>query len=216
MKGGENMKGITVLIVAIMGIAIVGMFGAVAAADRSIETELRVSGNGSFSRDMGAQTEMGYAGKRLTETYYTRYMGTDGNSQLEYASSLEMYMGNSTELEDETVTEIAYAQTAVSTNAKQLVCSSNYDIGVSQGFSANGPFLAKSFESVMDDHISEFEMEAKVLGRIRLMQDVVDPESRLKYEYEDTQLEGQYDLEWSAYAEDLSYPEGEEPWLGCP
>ncbi|MCK4817162.1 hypothetical protein KA005_15435, partial [bacterium] len=166
--------------------------------------------------DMTVQTEKGYAGKRLTETFYTRYLGTDGNSQLEYASSLELYMGNSTELDNETVTEIAYAQTAVSSNAKQLVCSSNYDIGASQGFSANGPYLAKSFESVMDDHISEFEMEAQVLGRIRLMQKVVDPESRLKYVHEYTELEGKYNLEWSAYAEDISYPEGEESWLGCP
>lgn len=209
-------KGLTLAIVAIVGLAIVGMFGTAATADMNIETELRVSGNGSFNRDVVAQTDMGYAGKRLTETYYTRYMGTDGNSEVEYASSLEMYMGNSTEFENGTVTEIAYSQTAVSTNAKQRVCSSNYVIGASQGFSADGPYLAKSFESVMDDHISEFEMEAQVLGRIRLMQKVVDPESRLKHVHEDTELEGKYNLEWSAYAEDLSYPEGEESWLGCP
>ena len=209
-------RNITILIVAILGIAIVGMFGVAAAADMNIETELRVAGNGSFDRDMTVQTEMGYAGKRLTETYYTRYMGTDGNSQLEYASSLEVYMGNSTEFDNETVTEIAYAQTAVSTNARQLVCAYNYDIGASQAFSANGPQMAKSFETVMDDKISEFNIEAKVLGRIRLMQKVVDPETRIIYVDDDTQLEGRYDLEWSAYAEMLSYPAGEESWLGCP
>jgi hypothetical protein len=208
-------KGLTILIVAIIGIAIVGMFGAVAATEMSIETELRVSGNGSFDRDMGVQTEMGYSGKELTETYYTRYLGTNGNSQLEYASSLGVYMGNSTEFEDETITEITYAQTASSTNAKQLVCSSNYDVGASQGFSAKG-HMGKSFETVMDDHISEFEIEGKVIGRVRLMQKVVDPKSRVQYVHEDTRLEGQYDFAWSAYAEDLSYPEGEEDWLGCP
>jgi hypothetical protein len=208
-------KGLTILIVAIMGIAIVGMFGQAAAADLIVESELRVSGNGSFDRDMAVQTEMGYAGKRLTETFYTRYLGTDGNSQLEYASSLEVYMGNSTEFENETVSEIAYAQTAASTNAKQQVCSSNYDVGASQGFSAKG-HMGKSFETVMDDHISEFEIEGKVIGSVRLMQKVVDPESRLKYVEEDTRLDGRYDFTWMAYAEDPSYPEGEEDWLGCP
>jgi hypothetical protein len=194
------------------------MFGSAAAADMIIETELKVSGNGSFDRDMAVHTELGYAGKRLTETFYTRYLGTDGNSQLKYASSLGVFMGNSTERENETVSDITYAQTAVSTNAKQLVCASNYDMGckgASQGFSANG-HMSKSFETAMDDQISEFEIEGKVIGRVRLMQKVVDPESRLKYLEEDTQLEGVYDFEWSAYAEQSCYPEGEEDWLGCP
>lgn len=211
-------KGLTIALIAIIGIAIVGMFGAVSAADMIIETELKVSGNGSFSRDMAVHTEMGFAGKRLTETYYTRYLGTNGNSQLEYASSLGVFTGNSTELENETVSEITYAQTAVSTNAKQLVCASNYDLGckgASQGFSANG-HMAKSFETAMDDQISELEIEGQVIGRVRLMQKVVDPESRLKYLEEDTQLEGEYAFEWSAYAEQSCYPAGEDSWLGCP
>jgi hypothetical protein len=202
--------------VAILGLVIVGMFGSAAAADMEIETELQVSGNGSFDRDMTVQTELGYAGKRLTETFYTRYLGTDGNSQLEYASSLDVYMGNSTEFENETISEITYSQTAESTNANQLVCFSNYDIGASQGVSAKGPYLAKSFEGVMDDHISEFEIEGKVIGRVRLMQKVVDQKSRLKYVDEDTRLEGRYDFAWAAYAELLNYPAGEEDWLGCP
>ena len=209
-------KNITILIVAILGIAIVGMFGTAAAVDVIIEEELKVTGNGSFDRDMAVQTEMGYAGKRLTETYYTRYMGTDGNSQLEYASSLDVYMGNSTEFDNETVTEIAYAQTAISTNAKQLVCSSNYDIGASQGFSSKGQYLAKSFETIMDDQVSEFNIEGRVHGRVRLMHKVVDPETMLRIVDEDTRLDGQYDFGWSAYVENPSHPEGEEPWLGCP
>ena len=208
-------KGLTILVVAIVGLAIVGMFGTAAAADLIIETGLQVSGNGSFNRDMTVQTEMGYAGKRLTETFYTRYLGTDGNSRLEYASSLEVYMGNSTEFENETVTEIGYAQSASSTYAKQRVFSSNYDIDAAQGFSAKG-HMGKSFETVMDDHVSEFEIEGKVIGRVRLMQKVADQESRLKYVHEDTQLDGEYDFAWSAYVEDLSYPEGEESWLSCP
>jgi hypothetical protein len=48
------------------------------------------------------------------------------------------------------------------------------------------------------------------------MQKVVDPDSRLKYLEEDIRLEGEYDFEWSAYAEQSCYPEGEGEWLGCP
>jgi hypothetical protein len=208
-------KGLTILIIAMVLTAIFGMVGSVAAADMNIETELQISGNGSFNRDMAVQTEKGYAGKTLTETYYTRWIGTDGNSQLRYDSSLAVFMGNSTEFDNETITEVSYAQTAISTNAKQLVCSQNYDIGASQGFYSKGA-TAKSFELGMEDYISEFEIEGTVIGRMRLSQKVVDPVTRVVHLDEDTQLDGVYDFAWSAYAEDLSYPEGEEDWLGCP
>jgi hypothetical protein len=129
-------KGLTILIAAIVITGLICVIGS-AAADMNIETELRASGNGSFSRDMEVQ--------------------------MKYASSLGVYMGNSTEFENETVSEITYAQTAASTNAKQRVCSSNYDIAASQGFSTEG-HTGKSFETVMDDHVSEFEIEGKVSG----------------------------------------------------
>jgi hypothetical protein len=209
------MKSLAILMVAIIGISIVGMVGSAAAEDHAIETELQISGNGSFNHDMMAQTEKGYSGKRLTETYYTRWMGTDGNSQMQYASSLEVFMGNLTESDNETLTEIAYAQTAISTNAKQLVCSQNYDTGVLQGFSSNGA-TAKSFELMMDDHASEFEIEGRVVGRMRFMEEVIDPVTRVVFLDQDTQMVGQYDFDWSAYVETPNYPEGKEPWLGCP
>ena len=211
----QMLRNKAILMVAIIGIAIVGMVGSAAAEDYTIETELQISGNGSFDRDMGVQTEKGYTGKRLTETYYTRWLGTDGDSQLEYDSSLEVFMGNSTEFDNETITEMSYAQTAISTNAKQLVCAHNYDIGASHGYYSKGT-LAKSFESTMDDQSSEFEIEGRVVGRMRLMQKVVDPVTRVVYLDEDTQMDGQYDFDWSTYVEKPSYPAGEECWLSCP
>jgi hypothetical protein len=124
-------------------------------------------------------------------------------------------MGNSSAFNDTKVTSIDYAQTAYSKNTKQLVCSKNYDMGASQGFYAKGNSM-KSFEVGMDCTVNEFEIEGSVYGRMRLMQKAVDPVTRVVYLDEDTKLDGQYDFDWYGYIEKISYPEGEEDWLGCP
>lgn len=206
-------KGITIFVA---GLVLIGaLIGTVIAEDYDIVTDLLVNGTGSFDRTLEVQTELGYMGKSLTEDYYTKWMGTDGDSKIEYDSTLEIYMGNSSEFEDKKVSTIDYAQTAFSTNAKWLICSENYDIGASQGAYSNGNQM-KSVEIGMDDTVNEFDMEGSVNGRLRLMQKVVDPVSRIVYLDEDTRLDGRYDVDWYAYAEKVSYPEGEEDWLGCP
>lgn len=206
-------KRITILVAAFT-LAIV-FSGVAVAEDYELSTELSINGTGSFDRTLNVQTELEYLGKTLDEDFYTRWMGTDGDSKLQYDSTLEVYMGNSSEFEDQKVTAIDYAQTAFSTNAKQLICSKNYDMGSSQGFYSKGN-LIKSFEVGMDDTVNEFDIEGSVNGRLRLMQKVVDPVSRIVYLDEDTRLDGRYDVDWYAYAEKISYPEGEEDWLGCP
>ena len=206
------MKKIITLLIAVL-ILSVGV--AIAAEDYDIATELQINGTGSFDRTLKVQTDLGYMGKTLDEDYYTRWMGTDGDSNIQYDSVLEVYMGNSSEFEDERVTTIDYAQTAFSTNAKQLVCAKNYDIGSRQGFYSRNN-LIKSFEVSMDDAVNEFDIDASVNGRLRLMQKVVDPVTRVIYLDEDTQLDGRYDVAWNSYIEKISYPEGMEDWLGCP
>ncbi|MBE9593904.1 MAG: hypothetical protein IMF19_10560, partial [Proteobacteria bacterium] len=98
-------KGITVLIAGLI------VFGAVigisTAEDYIIESETSVNGTGSFDIDMGVQTEKGFAGKKLSESFYTRFMGTDGDSNLQFNSALEIFMGNSTEHENESITDVA-------------------------------------------------------------------------------------------------------------
>ena len=213
MKGGDKMKKIITILIAAM---VLCMCASVAIAeDYDIATELQINGTGSFDRTLKVQTDLGYTGKSLDEDYYTRWMGTDGDSNLQYDSSLEIYMGNSSEFEDERVTTIDYAQTAFSTNAKQLVCSKNYDMGASQGFMSKGNIM-KSFEVGMDDAVNEFDFEGSVNGRLRLMQKAVDPITRVIYLDEDTRLDGRYDAVWNSYIEKISYPEGCEDWLGCP
>ena len=206
-------KGLTICIAAM--VLSIAFSGVAVAEDYEISTELTINGTGSFDRVLNVQTELGYAGKSLDEDYYTRWMGTDGDSKLQYDSTLDVYMGNSSEFEDQKVSTIDYAQTAFSTNARQLVCSSNHDMGASQGFYSKGN-LMKSFEVGMDCSVNEFEIEGVVNGHMRLMQKVVDPVSKIVYLEEDTKLDGRYDLDWYAYAEKISYPEGEEDWLGCP
>lgn len=206
-------KGITILIAAM--IVFSASIGVATAEDYELSTELMVNGTGSFDRTLKVQTELGYMGKSLTEDYYTKWMGTDGASKIEYDSALKVYMGNSSEFEEQRVTTIDYAQTAFSTNAKQLVCSKNYDMGASQGFYSKGN-LMKSFEVGMDDTVNEFDLEGSVNGQLRLMQKVVDTVSGIIYLDEDDRLGGRYDVGWTAYAEMISYPEGCEDYLGCP
>ena len=208
------MKKVITILVAAMVLSI-AFSGVALAGDYEISTELTINGTGSFDRVLNVQTELGFTGKSLDEDYYTKWMGTDGDSKIQYASTLDVYMGNCSESEDQKVSTIDYAQTAFSTNAKQLVCSSNYDVGASQGFYSKGD-LMKSFEVGMDDSVNEFDIEGTVYGRMRLMQKVVDPVSRVIYLDEDTSMDGFYDLAWYAYAEKICYPEGEEDWLGCP
>jgi len=208
------MKNALTILIAAMVLSI-AFSGVAVAEDYEISTELSINGTGSFDRVLDVKTELGFAGKSLDEDYYTRWMGTDGDSKIQYDSTLDVYMGNSSEFEDQKVSTIDYAQTAFSTNAKQLVCSRNYDMGASQGFYSKGN-LMKSFEVGMDCSVNEFEIEGSVNGHMRLMQKVVDPVSKIVYLEEDTKLDGRYDLDWYAYAEKISYPEGEEDWLGCP
>ena len=204
-----------VIIILIAALVLSACMSIAIAEDYEISTELVINGTGSFDRELDVQTELGFAGKSLDEDYYTRWMGTNGDSKIQYDSTLEVYMGNSTEFEDKKETTIDYAQTAFSTNAKWRFCSENYDVGAAQGVTSNGNMM-RSFELGMDDALSEFDLEGSVNGRMRLMQKAVDPVSKILYLEEDTRLDGRYDIDWYSYIEKISYPEGEEDWLGCP
>jgi hypothetical protein len=206
-------KGLTILIAAL--VLAIAFSGVAVAEDYEISTELSINGTGSFDRELEVQTELGFAGKSLDEDFYTRWMGTDGDSKLEYASTLEVYMGNSSEFKDTKITTIDYAQTKKSTLAEWVLCSSNYDMGASAGAISKGNMIG-SVQVGMDDAVNEFELEGSVYGRLRLMQKAVDPVSKEIYLSEDTKLEGRYDVNWYSYIEKISYPEGEEDWLGCP
>jgi len=206
-------KGITILIAAMV---IVGtVIGVVTAEDYDIVSESSINGTGSFDITLKVQTELDYMGKSLTNDFYTKWMGTDGDSDLRYNSALEVFMGNSSEFKDKRVTEIDIAETALSSNGKQRFCMENYDAGVSHGFTSNGN-LIKSFEGGMLDNLNEFEIEGSVYGRMRLMQKVVDPVDRTMYLNEDIRLDGKYDFMKYMFAEKISFPEGDSDWLGCP
>jgi hypothetical protein len=75
-------KGLTILIAAL--IVASALVGITMAEDYEISTELAINGTGSFDRELNVQTELGYAGKSLEEDYYTRWMGTDGDSKIQY------------------------------------------------------------------------------------------------------------------------------------
>jgi hypothetical protein len=204
-------KGITILVVILMLASVVGL---VTAEDLEIGRELTVKGVGSFDCELKVQSEKGYEGQKLEETFYTRWMGTNGDSAISYSSNLEVFMSNITG--DNRTAEIMYAQTAQTTNAKQLLCSEDYALGAAVGFYSKGD-MTKSFELFTDPDLSEFEMEGSIEGRLKLMQKVVDPINMTRYMQEVTQLDGKYIYAWNPFAERSGYPEaGCADWLACP
>jgi hypothetical protein len=205
-------KGITIL----MAIVILGACVSVASADDyNIYTSFVANGTGDFDRTLEVQTELGFDGKSLDEDYYTKWMGTGPSSKLNFDSVLEVFMGNSTDKEDVKVSTIDYGQTAFSTNSDWKLCSKNYGTGAMQSVSSRGNMM-NALELGIDDYVSEFILESAVNGQMRLKQKAVDPVTRITYLEEDTRLYGQYEIMWESAIEDLSYPAGEEDWLGCP
>ena len=207
-------KGIITLLISAF-VIIGAVIGVAAAEDYNIVSELSANGTGSFDRTLSVQTELGYAGKTLDEDFYTRWMGTDGDSKLQFDSALEIFMGNSPDFEDKKISTIDYGQTTYSTNAKWELHSKNYDIGASQCASTKGNMM-ESLEVGMDDTVNEFDFEGSINGRARFTEKAVDPVSRVIYLDEDTRFDGRYDIRKYSAIEKISYPEGEEDWLGCP
>ena len=205
-------KGLTILVAILI---VSGIFGSAAAVDLEIGRELSIEGVGSFDCDLEVQSESGYAaGQKLEETLYTRWMGTNGDSTIQYKSNLEVFMSNITG--DNRTNEIAYAQTAQISNAKQFLYSSDYTLGVGVGFYTKGDTM-KSFELFSDPDQSLFDMEGTIDGRLKLMQKVVSPENRTRYMKEVTQLDGEYRYAYNTYVERSGYPEGGcGEWLSCP
>lgn len=206
-------KGISVLM------AVLIVFGAVigvaVAEDYIIETETGINGTGSFDMDLTVQTEKGFGGKKLSESFYTRFMGTDGDSNIRFNSALEVFMGNSTEHDNESITDIAYAQTALSTNAKHFARFANYDVGASVCVATKEDSVIL-FEGVMEDNVNSFELEGTVSGYARMTEKVVDTTTRVNYLDKDTRLWGRHTFDLNHYVEMTSYPEGCGDYLGCP
>ena len=208
------MKGMTILTTIILTCLLIS---SVTAIELDISSELKVSGiNCSFDRELDAQTEYGYKGLNLEESYYTRYLGTDGGGPIEYHSVFQLFMGNSTEFENETTSEIVYSQTSSTVRAKQYLCAKDYELGAASGFDSRGDGM-RNVELFMDPMAAEFDLKAKTDGRIILMQKVADPETHFVYVEEVTQLDGETNVLWNTAVEMSGFPEeGCDDYLACP
>ena len=207
------MKKVIMMLIALI---IFGLFvGSAAAVDYEITSELRVEGVGSFDRELDAQTEYGYDGITLEEMFYTRFLGTNGGGPIEFSSIFTLYKGNSTQFENQSTAEIEYSQTSDSDSAKHYFFGKNYELGAATGFITRGDTI-KSFSLFMDPVTEEFDMEAKVDGRVVVMQKVSDPNTRFVYVDEVTRVDGKNDIVWNTFVERLDFPAGDCDWLGCP
>lgn len=205
------------IILIIAGLLILTLFiGGAMAIEYEITSELEIVGiNCSLDRELDAQTEYGYAGIILEESFYTKYLGTGGGAPFDYHSIFGLYIGNSTQFENETTAEIEYSQTSDSISVKHYMCGKNYELGAAAGFVSGGDAI-KSFDLFMDPVTEELGLEAKIDGRIVLMQKVADPDTRFVYVDEVTRVDGKNDIVWSTFVERLDYPAGDCDWLGCP
>jgi hypothetical protein len=214
--GGDKMKKVITILMALF---VFGLFvGSAAAIEYEITSELKVESIGSncsFDREFDVQTEYGYEGITLEESFYTRYMGTDGGGPISYNSIFGLYKGNSTQFENQTTAEIEYAQTSNSIFAKHTLCAKDYELGAAVGFISLGN-STKVFELFMDPVITELDLEAIVDGRITIIHKVADPETGFMYLDEVTRLDGESNVVDSFYVERLDFPAGCEDWLGCP
>ncbi len=180
-----------------------------------IGVTLEADGVGTIDRELMAQTEWGYNGERLTESLYTKWLGTNGLSNISFSSDMNVFIGPSDEFEDLEVTEITYGQTSKTTNIDHVVCSRNYNVGAAAGFDTRGDNM-KRFEIEMLSDSNYMELEGVFDGNTRLRHVVVDPTSRLKISKETTDFDGEFEIKWAAFAQELTYPGDEGDWLGCP
>lgn len=180
-----------------------------------IEVTLEAEGYGTMDRELLAQTEWGYNGERLTESLYTKWLGTNGLSNISFSSDLSVFIGPSDEFEDLEITSIEYGQTSKTTTVSHEVCSRNYNVGAAAGFKTSGDSM-KRFEIEMLSDSNYIELEGLFDGKTRLRHVVVDPDTGLKVEKETTDFEGEFELKWNAWAQELTYPGDDGDWLGCP
>ena len=176
---------------------------------------LEAVGVGTIDRELTAQTEWGYNGERLTESLYTKWLGTNGLSNISFNSDLSIFIGPSDEFEDLEITEILYGQTSSTTNVNHEVCSRNYNVGAASRFDTSGDSM-KRFEVEMLSDSNYIELEGLFDGKTRLRHVVVDPVSGLKVTKATTDFDGEFKLNWNVFALELTYPGDEGDWLGCP
>jgi hypothetical protein len=208
-------KGITILIAAM--VLSIAFSGVAAAGDYDVEvgSNLKIVGVGTLDRELLAQSEWGFGGQKVSESTYTKWIGTDGISKIDYTSDLNLFIGMSDEHEDTNVTEISYAQTSGMTNMRSTMCSRNFEAGVASGFTTVGTSV-KSFEINMYPDSNSIDFEGAINGSARFRHVVVDPVTRLKVVKEITDVEGEFSIDWRAYGDLLSYPGDEGDYLGCP
>jgi hypothetical protein len=213
-------KSLSIILAALVILSALGTMGIVTAVEESplnieVGSTLSIVGNGTMSRSMLAQSGWGYEGQRFVEEMYSGYRGTMGPSTVDYKSDFNMYVGASETLENESITEIGYASTVFTSLMKREVCAQNYDVGVVSGIRTAGN-SGTAIEVDMTPDSNYLAIEGTVDGKTKLSHMVVDPTTKLKAAKEVTRLNGEFTLDYEAFAEKLIDVGDEGDWLGCP
>jgi hypothetical protein len=212
-------KSLSVLLAALVILSALGTMGIIAAEEEGLNVDvgsyLKVEGVGVMDSSMLVQSELGYAGQRLSEDMYSAYRGTAGVSNVSYTRDMNIFIGTSDTEEDVETTDISYASTVYTTLMKRKVCSQNYEAGVVSSVKTAG--ISNSvLEIDMTPSDNYLNYEGELVGKAKLSHMVVDPTSRLKVVKEVTDLKGAFGIDFNAYAEKLVDVGDEGDWLGCP
>lgn len=209
-------KGLTVLMAVLIILSMSLAGGSASANDLLIGREVQITGTGVINADLTVGTGGGYnSGMELNERISTPRGGFAEYSAMKYFSNFEVGIYNISNSSNSS-TEIGYESISEILNAKRTVYTSNYALGSVMGMKANGDTEHK-IAMFTDMYSMEAEVSGESIGKLKLFNKVVDTtDHHLVLAYDAIDLDGAFNINWSAFVEKSTYPASGVDWLGCP
>ena len=173
-----------------------------------VSEDLAIQGNGTFERELDAQSSPFFTGQKLSESIVPIYLSHE-NATSFYHSDFELILCNNSTIYYESASDLSAA--------KHSLSNANYKLGVCTGFYFIGA-QKKSFSFESSPDLSEALVKSEAEGRSIVRAHVVN-QSYPHKRYTDTLtwLEGNYSLDWAFLVIDVDHPEaGDDDWLPCP
>ena len=180
-------------------------------AGLEVETAVNIVGEGVIAHEIELNTEKGYRGLKISDSFYTRSLGMYGLSEVNYTSDLCLIVSsraNSTIYQD-----FEYELT----NIRQTTELKNYNIGTKQVFFADGNIVTvAALDATNHSSMVDLEMELEGTGGYKILAvNMKDPHVR---EYLDASTSnGSYEIMVSSSIGSNYFPAGPcDSWLECP
>ena len=173
-----------------------------------VSEDLAIQGNGTFERELDAQSSPFFTGQKLSESIVPIYLSHE-NATSFYHSDFELILCNNSTIYYESASDLSAA--------KHSLSNANYKLGVCTGFYYIGA-QNKTFYFESSPDLSEALVRSEAEGRSVLCARVINKSYIHKRTVDSlTWLEGNYSLDWNFLVLDTEYPEaGDDDWLVCP